>query len=171
MTENVRLAVRQYGINFATDSPVKLAKMIDASLGSVTKNRANLSVAYLFFVLKLRLKRSLYRGWLVSVSSPLVFVVSAAGNRDTDGSWAILFSTLSSSDNTKHIINRWNTRLYGTVPEKNHHELTQDWVFPSITGDPKIDICWCPVAWMMSKEEFPEYRSKTRRLEWAIWYI
>ena len=68
-------------------------------MGPVTKNRTNSLVAELFFILKVRFERTLRRGWLVSVSSPLVSVVSTMGGRAAEGLWLSLSNTSSSSAN------------------------------------------------------------------------
>ena len=47
--------------------------------------------------MKVRFERTLRRGWLVSVSSPLVSVVSIMGGRAAEGPWLSLSSTSSSS--------------------------------------------------------------------------
>ena len=72
---------------------------MEASVGPVTKNRVNSLVAQLFFILKVRFERTLRRGWLVSVSSPLVSVVSTMGGRAAEGPWLSLSNTSSSSAN------------------------------------------------------------------------
>ena len=71
-------------------------------MGAVTKNRANSLVAYILFISNVRFDRTLHRGWLVSVSSPLVLVVSATGKRDVDGPWLIFSSTSSRTDYIKN---------------------------------------------------------------------
>ena len=85
---------------------------VKASVGPVIKNRASSSVAYIFFIFKVRFERTLRRDWLVSVSSPLVSVVSIMGGRDVDGPWLSLSNTSSSCD---------DKRTHGETKELRSH--------------------------------------------------
>ena len=53
----------------------------------------------------------------MSVSSPLVSVMSTMGGRDVDGPWLRFPNTSSSSDIKKHMVSPKFTESYGTVPE------------------------------------------------------
>ena len=101
MAQDLRTAMGEHRHVFSAQPGVKLTQFCGSVSGTSHKKRSQLTGGITLLILKVRFERTLRRSYLVSVSSPLVSVVSVARCYccDTEGPWFSLSNTSSSSAN------------------------------------------------------------------------